>query len=143
MFSSPIFDVTIGLICILLLYSLLATILNDFIGELNTNSLADWMEEYRNSFGWNRVTNINLLQDKVNTATLGIIVAQRINLNRSGHILAVLPESGDHKALRSGQIVLSPLQSQAGSLNKKYFTNNNWWINPGKFRKFSFWFHES
>ncbi len=113
------------------------------VTELNANALADWFENYGNLFGWTRVFDTDTLQAKVNTGTLGIIVAQRINLNRSGHIVGILPELPDHKATRdSGNKVISPLQSQAGAVNKKYFTGNNWWVNPNKFRKFGMWVRE-
>jgi len=114
------------------------------VKELNANVLANWFENYGNLFGWKRVFDIDVLQTKVNTGTLGIIVGQRINLNRSGHIVAVVPEKELLKAQKNvDNKTISPLQSQAGSNNKKYFTGNNWWLNPNKFRKFGLWVWEA
>jgi hypothetical protein len=113
------------------------------VTELNANALTNWFENYGDLFGWKRIMDIDVLQTKVNAGTLGIIVAQRINLNRSGHIVAIVPEKDLLKAQRDiDNKVISPLQSQAGSNNKKYFTGNNWWLNPNKFRKFGLWVWE-
>jgi len=113
------------------------------VTELNANSLANWFENFGPDFGWHRKLSIDELQTEVNKGTLGIIVAQRINLNRSGHIVAVVPEKDDKIATRNGSLVISPLQSQAGANNKKYFTGNNWWQKADTFRKFSFWAWEN
>lgn len=113
------------------------------VSELNANALTDWFEDYGSIFGWKRVFDINILQQKVNSGTLGFIVAQRTNLNRSGHIVGILPEQSINKAQHNAEgIVTSPLQSQAGAVNKKFFTGNNWWTNTAKFRKFGFWVRE-
>ena len=112
------------------------------VTELNANSLANWFENYGAAFKWKQVVNIAILQEEVNKGLLGIIVAQRIDLNRSGHIVSVVPEMPGLSAQRDSVTVLSPLQSQAGVTNKKYFTGNNWWQKPGKFRKFGLWIRE-
>jgi hypothetical protein len=109
------------------------------VTELNANALANWFESFGHVYKWKRMLSIAALQDAVNKGSLGIIVAQRIDLNRSGHIVAVIPETAMQQGKRFDNKVLSPLQSQAGVTNKKYTTGNNWWENPGKFRKFSFW----
>lgn len=109
------------------------------VRELNANSLTNWFERFGPSYQWKRMTDLTSLQQLVNKGKLGIIVAQRTNLNYSGHIVAVVPETADHKASWKADKVISPLQSQAGSNNKKYFTGNNWWINTNKFRKFGWW----
>ncbi|HEX5152961.1 MAG TPA: hypothetical protein VFW07_16035 [Parafilimonas sp.] len=62
------------------------------VTELNANALTDWFENYGSLFGWKRVFDVDILQTKVNTGTPGFIVAQRVNLNRSGHIVGILPE---------------------------------------------------
>lgn len=113
------------------------------VTELNANALTDWFEDYGSIYKWKRVFDVNTLQQQVNAGTLGFIVAQRTNLNRSGHIVGILPEQGLNKAQHNASgIVTSPLQSQAGGLNKKVFTANNWWTNTAKFRKFGFWVRE-
>jgi len=107
--------------------------------ELNANSIADWFDNYGAGFKWVRYTDITALQEKINTGTIGIIVGQRINLNNPGHIVCVVPEIAGHAATRQEGKVLSPLQSQAGSVNRKYTTGNNWWLNQNRFRKFGMW----
>jgi hypothetical protein len=111
--------------------------------ELNANAITDWFEDYGAVFKWKRIWNLEDLQSEVNTGKIGIIVAQRINLNSPGHIVAVIPENADHKANRSasGEII-APLQSQAGATNRKIFSGSRWWDNPGKFGKFGFWVAE-
>ena len=110
------------------------------VTELNANALTNWFEDYGEVFNWKRVLDVDTLQQQVNAGKLGFIVAQRINLNRSGHIVAVIPETADQKAKRDvNNKVVSPLQSQAGAANKKLFTGSTWWVNPDKFRKFGLW----
>lgn len=109
--------------------------------ELNANATTDWLEEQSTAYGWKRIFNLTDLQEAVNQGNLGIIAAQRINLNEAGHIVAVVPETNNIQSRRDNNRVLSPLQSQAGRNNRKYFTGN-WWENPRKFRKFGFWFNE-
>jgi len=108
--------------------------------ELNANALADWFEEFGASFKWSRVWDLTALQDQVNEGRIGIIVAQRLNLNASGHIVAVIPENGTNVAQRTqtGEVIL-PLQSQSGRHNRKIFTGSKWWANPAQYGKFGFW----
>ena len=109
------------------------------ITELTANLITDWFEKYGPSFGWRRFFDLTLLQNEVNKGMSGIIVAQRINMNNSGHIDAVVPETSTLSARRSGNQVLSPLQSQAGAKNKQYYTGLNWWEDTTRFKKFGFW----
>ena len=70
------------------------------------------------------------IQNEVNqNGGVGIICAKRKEVGLSGHIVPVIPETAEHKARRVNGIVTHPLQSQAGKLNHKYFTNekNDWW----------------
>jgi hypothetical protein len=111
--------------------------------ELNANAITDWFEDFGAVFRWKRLWNLEDLQGEVNMGKIGIIVAQRINLNSPGHIVAVIPENTDHKANRSatGEIT-APLQSQAGATNRRIFSGARWWDNPKKFGKFGFWVAE-
>ncbi|MGG6298219.1 hypothetical protein ACQ4M4_27815 [Leptolyngbya sp. AN02str] len=90
-------------------------------------------------FGWTRTFKLTELQDAANQGQICIISAQRKDLNRSGHICAVVPETPSHKAQRSGATVVSPLQSQAG-VNNFAYGGNVWWT-AEKFRKYGFWMH--
>jgi hypothetical protein len=109
------------------------------ITEYTANRICNWFDQYGVSFGWQRLFDLTALQNEVNKGRLGIIVAQRINMSNPGHIVAVVPENDQHKAKWNGSMVISPLQSQAGARNKKYFSGLNWWEDSGKFKKFGFW----
>ncbi|MBI3651882.1 MAG: hypothetical protein HY231_12750 [Acidobacteria bacterium] len=110
------------------------------VSELNANSLCNWFEEFGSEFGWQRVFSLNQLQRAANDGQVCIINGQRTNLNRSGHICAVVPETAGHQALRSGAEITTPLQSQAGASNFRY-GGRVWWTSS-QFRKFGFWVHE-
>lgn len=111
------------------------------VGELNANMLYDWFETYGSDYGWRRTFDPDELQNAVNNGCCGIIVAKRVDLNRSGHIVACVPESDLNKAERISGKVSRPLQSQAGMKNYKYFIGN-WWTKPQTFRGFGFWLHD-
>lgn len=109
--------------------------------ELNANSLYNWMGDFAPSFGWTRVFALDEIQNAANAGGVGVIVARRINLNRSGHITVVVPETDTAQALRSnGGRVTQPLQSQAGSVN---FARkpSDYWLKPNQFSAFGFWTH--
>jgi len=109
------------------------------ITEYTANQICNWFDQYGVSFGWQRLFDLTALQNEVNKGKLGIIVGQRINMSNPGHIVAVVPENDQHMAKRNNTSVLSPLQSQAGAKNKKYFTGLNWWEDSSRFKKFSCW----
>jgi hypothetical protein len=110
------------------------------VRELTANYIADWFEKYGAAFKWQRVLDVNTLQNEVNNGQLGILVAQRVNMNNPGHIVAVVPETENFKAKRnSAGEVFVPLQSQAGRNNRKYTAGNPWWTDDSRFKKFSFW----
>ena len=111
------------------------------VRELNANSLFEWLTEWGDEFGWKHCSDTNELQAEVNRGAVGLISAQRAVLARSGHIVAVLPETSTRVGGRSNNSVTEPLQSQAGARNKQYFCNR-WWIDRGpEFRAFGFWVH--
>lgn len=107
------------------------------VHELNANSLFNWLRDYGTKFGWNRTFDLTQMQNAANDGQVVIICAQNKIPNRSGHICPVVPETASATAKRNGQIVTTPLQSQAGADNKKYFTRN-WWLSA-TFRDFGFW----
>lgn len=109
------------------------------VTELNANSLFDWLAEFGPDFGWSRVFSPEAIQSDANGGKVAVICAKRKNINYSGHICAVLPESGTRKAKRTDGSVTGPLQSQAGASNKKYFTDV-WWTHA-RYREFAFWVH--
>lgn len=109
------------------------------VDELNANSLHDWLRDFGGDFGWRRTFRLDELQAAVNAGEVGIICAKRKDLNRSGHICAVVPETATKKANRSGGSISAPLQSQAGASNQNYFARV-WWMNT-KFQSHGFWIH--
>lgn len=112
------------------------------VRELRANDLFDWLKEWGDDYGWVRTFDLSDLQEQANSGKIALICAKRLDTNRSGHIVAVAPETQQFQALRDGNTIIEPLQSQAGALNKRFFNNSNrWWINPQKFREFGFWYH--
>lgn len=109
------------------------------VSELNANSIFNWLEEFGRDFGWVRTFDMTDLQNAANAGQVGIICAQRRELNRPGHIVAVAPENGGHQATRRGGQVTVPLQSQAGVSNFDY-GGKIWWTGS-QFGKFGFWKH--
>ncbi len=112
------------------------------IHELNANALCDWLDDHGPRFGWRRTLDLGEVQDAANAGRLATICAQRVDLNRSGHITIVVPEQGGETAARSGGNVLRPLQSQAGSRNFRYDTGGTAWWTHERFRKFGFWVND-
>ncbi|NJN27959.1 MAG: hypothetical protein HC819_19295 [Cyclobacteriaceae bacterium] len=116
---------------------------NKTVREQSANALYDWLVDFGDDFGWNRIFSIDELQQEVNKGCVGVISAKNINPNHSGHITCVVPEDNS-KGLRASrardEVLLGPLQTQAGRNNRKYF-NTTWWANPRKFKDFGFWMH--
>ena len=106
--------------------------------EQNANGLHRWFQEFGPTFGWRRTVDLTALQDAANTGAVCLISGQRVDLNTPGHICAVVPESGNHRAtrLQSGEVKV-PLQSNAGASNFQ-FGGKAWWT-AAKFKSFSFW----
>jgi hypothetical protein len=109
------------------------------VDEIRANDIYDWLVEFGGRFGWQRVFDPDPLQTQVNSGMVGVICAQRTDLNRPGHIQVVAPENGSHQAKRSGGKVTQPLQSNAGTTTFTYgFLGSNWWRSAA-FREFGFW----
>lgn len=113
---------------------------NNTIKELNANQLYDWLDEFSADFGWERVFDYDTLQEAANKGMVGIICAKRVDVNRSGHITAVVPETSSKKAVRKDGSVSQPLQSQAGAVNNEYFTRI-WWTHS-RYSAFGYWIHK-
>lgn len=109
------------------------------VEEYNVTALFNWLEEFGPDFGWRRAVSLTELQQAANLGQVCLIAAQRTNLNAPGHIVAVVPETEQHRATRNGQDVTVPLQSQAGATNFRY-GGRRWWTGP-QFRRFGFWIH--
>src|SRR6201999_1361156 len=87
------------------------------VTELNANSLYTWFEEFGTDFGWTRTFDMTDLQNAANAGKICIINGERTDLNRPGHICAVVAEAQGHTAVRNDSTVTTPLQSQAGASN--------------------------
>lgn len=112
------------------------------IDELRANDLFRWLRDFGLRFGWRQTGTLSKLQLEVNQGAIGLIVARRTNDGAAGHIVAVVPETDEHRARRdvAGE-VSAPLQSQAGVTNFRYGTSKaDWWKDAG-FAEFAFWLH--
>ena len=104
------------------------------VRELRADDLYAWLAEFGPAFGWRRVFDVTKLQDAANDGGVGVIVADRLELGRPGHITLVVPETAVHKADRDADgNVKFPLQSQAGARNFNYSTIGKEWWNDQKF----------
>lgn len=113
----------------------------DTIDEVRANDIFRWFSSWFERFDWRRVTDLNALQDAANEGGIGIIVARRKVDGRSGHIVAVVPETIQEARRDSQGNVIAPLQSQAGSNNFRRGTGTlNWWKGD-QFAESAFWVH--
>ncbi len=112
------------------------------IDEQRANDLFRWFGDFGPNSGWRATGTLTKLQEAANLGGLGIIVARRRDDGRSGHIVAVVPETDDHRARRSGTgEVIAPLQSQAGSKNFRYGTGKLDWWKDDRFASSAFYIH--
>jgi hypothetical protein len=112
------------------------------VDEQRANDLFRWLRDYGPSFGWRRTGTPTKLQTEVNQGAIGLIVARRKVEDKSGHIVAVVPETSNQKAKRDAQgNVTAPLQSQAGAKNFQYGTSKAGWWTGDQFAEFAFWLH--
>lgn len=112
---------------------------DDTLRELRANDLYDWFTDFGERFGWQRSFDIGDVQLQANEGRVGVIVAQRSQLGRPGHISLVVPESPGHSATRARSRVIRPLQSQAGRKNWRYSSGSRRWWQGSQFRAFGFW----
>ena len=112
------------------------------IDEQRANDLFRWLRDFGLRFGWRQTGTLTKLQDAANLGGLGIIVARRKEDGKSGHIVAVVPETADFGAKRDpAGNVIAPLQSQAGSVNFRYRASPNEWWRGEQFADSAFWIH--
>lgn len=113
------------------------------VHEINANSLFIWLKDFGPSFGWRRTASINEMQTAANNGKVTIICAQNKTPNKSGHICPVVPETNSNQAERKNGVVVKPLQSQAGRVNRKYQTDLWWNRLASTFREHGFWINET
>jgi hypothetical protein len=112
------------------------------IDEQRANDLFRWLNDFGPRFGWRQTGTLTKLQEAANLGGVGIIVARRKIDGKSGHIVAVVPETNDQKARRDNDgSVTSPLQSQAGVMNFRYRASPNQWWTGEQFADNGFWIH--
>lgn len=125
-----------------------AVVFNDTVKPFYSNYIYDWFLQSGNEFGWERINDVDELQKKVNAnGGVGIICAKRFILNKSGHIVVVVPETETDKAFRKDGKVIYPLQSQAGTNNYNYFSEirEDWWDNKDPEKGYAaaiFYYHD-
>lgn len=106
--------------------------------EQNCNALFQWFQTNALYFNFLQAEDVNYLQNKINKGTIGVIVSRTIEKNKSGHISIVIPEYINNYAKRTQDIVVSPLQTQAGRKNNKIFSDN-WWESENSLYETNFW----
>lgn len=119
-------------------------IFNETVVPIYSSAIHDWFLKWGASFGWKRMTNLDEIQQKVNSeGGIGIICAKRKIVGLSGHIAPIVPETNLKKAYRENGVVVYPLQSQAGKLNYNYFSKarKDWW-NHERYSSHVFYYHE-
>jgi len=122
-------------------------IFEDTVRPLYSNYIYEWFLESGEVYGWQKIECTDELQEKVNTnGGVGVIIARRFILDKSGHIVVVVPENDTEKAYRENGKVIYPLQSQAGLINYNYFSENrkDWWNNQDPEKGYStyvFYYH--
>ncbi|MCE0915668.1 hypothetical protein [Pseudomonas sp. NMI760_13] len=110
--------------------------------EMRANDLFRWLRDFGPDFGWRQTGTLSKLQQAANQGGVALIVARRKADGKSGHIVAVVPETAQKSARRDANgEVLAPLQSQAGARNFRMETGTaNWW-NGEQFAESAFWIH--
>lgn len=110
------------------------------IREMGANLLRTWLVEFGPSFGWQvvagddetpagRLARAKILREELNrTGSFGLISARNRDRNRSGHIVLALP---DLVAPELASSTSSPLQSQAGTRNRRLFVSD--WYTDKRF----------
>lgn len=119
-------------------------VFNETVARIYSSAIHDWLLKWGASFGWKRMTNLDEIQQKVNSeGGVGIICAKRKIAGLSGHIVPIVPETNVKKAYRENGVVVYPLQSQAGKLNYTYFSKarKDWW-NHERYSSHVFYYHD-
>jgi hypothetical protein len=112
------------------------------IDEVRANGLFSWLRDFGPRFGWRSTGTLSKLQLEVNQGAIGLIVARRVQEERPGHVVAVVPETDERRARRdaAGEVI-APLQSQAGVNNFRYGTGRPYWWKDARFAEYAFWLH--
>jgi hypothetical protein len=117
-------------------------LIENTITEMRANDLFRWLRDFGPRFGWRQTGTPTKLQQEATQGAIGLIVARRKEDGKSGHIVAVVPETETEHAVRNAAgEVIRPLQSQAGAVNFRRGTGSlNWW-KGAEFAESAFWLH--
>ncbi|MEA2939863.1 MAG: hypothetical protein QOD09_392 [Bradyrhizobium sp.] len=117
-------------------------LIDNTIMEMRANDLFRWLRDFGPRFGWRQTGTLTKLQQEASQGAIGLIVARRKQDGKSGHIVAVVPETETDTAVRNADgEVTRPLQSQAGSVNFRRGNGTlNWWKGD-QFAESAFWLH--
>jgi hypothetical protein len=117
-------------------------LIENTITEMRANALFRWLRDFGPRFGWRQTSTPTKLQQEANQGAIGLIVARRKQDGKSGHIVAVVPETeAEHAVRNAAGEVTRPLQSQAGAVNFRRGTSTlNWWKSD-QFAESAFWMH--
>jgi hypothetical protein len=89
---------------------------------MNAKEIFNWFVDYGKEFKWNRVFDLDMLQLEADKGKVCIICAIRVKQNEPGHIVAVVPETNAHKALRvDGKSLCSPAKSSRKNQQKVFY----------------------
>jgi hypothetical protein len=117
-------------------------LLGKTIEERRANQLFRWLRDFGLRFGWRQTSTLTKLQTEVNQGAMGLIVARRVDDEQSGHIVAIVPETNEHRARRNAAgEVIAALESQAGLTNFQYGSGKVDWFRNAKYAEFAFWLH--
>jgi hypothetical protein len=112
------------------------------IDEQRSNDLFRWLGDFGPRFGWRSTGTLTKLQEAANLGGVGIIIARRKIDGKSGHIVAVVPETDEYRAQRNSDCsVIGPVQSQAGVTNFRYRSTTNQWWKGDQFADSALWIH--
>ncbi len=112
------------------------------VRELTTNDLYDWLADHGADHGWESASNLDVLQAAANLGETCLIVAQRRARDFPGRVVAVVPEHGDHRAVRDQRDeVTRPLQSLAWHTNYRFSTRRTGWWQDARYDAFGLWRH--
>jgi hypothetical protein len=117
-------------------------LIENTIMEMRANDLFRWLRDFGPRFGWRQTGTPTKLQQEASQGAIGLIVARRKQDGKSGHIVAVVPETETEHAVRNAAgEVTRPLQSQAGAVNfRRGNSTLNWWKGD-QFAESAFWLH--
>ncbi len=98
------------------------------VDELSANSIFDWFKANGQNFGWEkpqRTKDFTEIQRFANQGHVVVVNYRNPEKGHSGHLLVIIPESAKQSAVRDGNKVTIPVQSQAGARNFNYSAKDN------------------